>query len=99
MTAFGEIPMPRFFFHVHSAKGVTRDEVGQLLSNIDTAREEASKAVRELTGDVASTVARESMLIEVTDEAGKTIFNLPLPAEASSRIPKSDDPLDENDLA
>jgi hypothetical protein len=89
--------MPRYFFHVHTAEGITRDETGQVLPDIDAARESALNAVQGLSGEAAAVVVRQSVLIEIVDETGQTLLNLPLPAGAES--PSDTAIEDENDLA
>jgi hypothetical protein len=89
--------MPRYFFHVHTAEGITRDETGQVLSDVDAARDSALKAVRNLSGKAATAVAGQSMLIEIVDEAGQTLLNVPLPAGATTPTDTAIE--DENDLA
>jgi hypothetical protein len=92
-----EIAVPRYFFHIHSQKGTTRDFEGQDLPDAESAREEALKAIGELSGDVAAKLAATSMLIEITDETGRTILNLALPAGEAT--PDDGDASGENDLA
>jgi hypothetical protein len=89
--------MPRFFFHIHTAKGVTRDEEGQILPDVDAARAEALKAITSLPGRTAAVAAQESILIEIADEAGQTLLNVPLPAGAEA--PSAATIEDQNDLA
>lgn len=89
--------MPRFFFHVHTAQGVTRDEKGLILPDVDAARVEALRAIESLPGRTAAVAARESILIEIADEAGQTVLNVPLPAGAET--PSEAVIEDQNDLA
>jgi hypothetical protein len=89
--------MPRFFFHVHTAQGVTRDEKGLILPDVDAARVEALRAIEDLPGRTAAVAARESILIEIADEAGQTVLNVPLPAGAET--PSEAVIEDQNDLA
>jgi hypothetical protein len=90
--------MPRYFFHVHSAKGITRDQVGQEFPGVEAARAEALKALQNLPEAKAEKVAEASLLIEIADQTGNTVANVPLPAGArypSGRELEGED----NDLA
>jgi hypothetical protein len=40
--------MPRFYFHICDAEGVSRDEEGSDLPDIDAARREAKASARDL---------------------------------------------------
>lgn len=75
-TAFLEI-MPRFYFHLHDGVEVS-DEEGAYFSNVESAREEAVKSVREI---LAEEVMQRGQLplsdqIEVFDESGTSVFKM-----------------------
>ena len=70
--------MPRFFFHVCNGNGLTEDEEGQELGDVEAARRRAVIEAR----DIMSHEMREGELnlasfIEVQNEAGEYLFTLP----------------------
>src|SRR5215210_2057106 len=99
MIAAGGEPMPHFFFNIRTENGLTKDEEGQVLPDLEAARDEALKTVRELHGDLASAVAQASMLIEITDETGEILSTLPLPAGKENADDEETDAFQGNDLA
>jgi hypothetical protein len=90
--------MPRYFFHVHTSEGVTRDQAGQDLPDVERARAEVLRAIEGLDGERAKAAAETSLLIEITDQAGNTVANVALPAGTQSPSEKNPEE-DENDLA
>jgi hypothetical protein len=87
--------MPRYFFHVYSSNGVARDKAGQDLPDAEAAKTEALRALQEMHGAKAEKVASQSLLIEIADEAGTTVANVPLPA--GERFPSGHGPEDDED--
>ena len=69
--------MPRYFFHARSDKGLTRDEEGVNLPDVEAAHAEALKAAEQMWCNLAPDVARNDMAIEVTDEAGQAVLTVP----------------------
>ena len=68
--------MPRFYFHLHNDVEA-RDEEGQELADVESARAEALRGARELLAEaVRSGRVDLSHWIEVEDEAGERILTL-----------------------
>jgi hypothetical protein len=73
--------MPRYFFHVHDGSS-TRDGEGTELPDIYAAQEQAILLSGELLREVGGKFwDGETWSLEVTDEAGRTLFILRFSAE------------------
>ena len=69
--------MPRYFFHVCDGSGVTKDEEGLELSDVDAARREALRGARALMADeIQQGFLTLASLIDVDDEAGRQLFRI-----------------------
>jgi hypothetical protein len=65
-----EEPMPRYYFHLHNG-ATARDEEGRELPDLETARQEAIKAARELMGeDIKQGRLQLGHRIEIRDAEG-----------------------------
>jgi hypothetical protein len=66
--------LPRYFLHIRSAEGTSRDEEGTDLTDLNAAKADALAAARELFA-AAIALARDPMLksIVITDEAGQEL--------------------------
>ena len=74
------------------------DEAGHDLPDIEAAKAEVLRALQGLEGAREKAALDESMLIEIADEDGQTVANVPLPA--GSLHPSTQGSEDEgNDLA
>jgi hypothetical protein len=78
-----EAIVPRYFFDARSENGLSRDEEGLDLPDLEAARAEALKAAEQLWGDLSADTSQ--MAIEITDEAGQTILTVSF-TEAAERL-------------
>lgn len=66
--------MPRFFFHVRDGAGLSRDEEGQDLPDVEAARREAVCSNREMLGErILHGGALNHRQIEIADETGQVV--------------------------
>jgi hypothetical protein len=66
--------MPRFYFHIRDANGLTRDPEGQELADLKTAHQEAVRTAREILGEkLLHGGALNGRTIEITDESGRVL--------------------------
>jgi len=70
--------MARFFFHLRDSTGYLEDEEGEDLQDLDAVRVSARDAARS----IISEESKQGLIdlrtsIEVTDEAGTTVLELP----------------------
>ena len=72
--------MARYFFNMHDGDVTsTRDEVGSVLPDIDSIRQEAVEATVEvIKGHLLATSDKASWIVQVTNEAGHTVMVLSL---------------------
>jgi hypothetical protein len=71
--------MPHFYFHLWRGGHLTPDEAGVALPTLDAAKRRAESMASSIIGQ--DECAPESVLgwdIEVTDEAGQTMFIVPV---------------------
>jgi hypothetical protein len=87
-----EAIVPRYFFNARNENGLSRDEEGLDLPDVEAARAEALKAAQQLWGDLSGHTARNNMAIEITDEAGQTILTVRF-TEAAERLAQGVDKL------
>ena len=70
--------MPKFFFHVKDPAGMTLDEEGIELENLDQVREEALGGARDILSDlVKSGKQLNGRTFVIADEAGETVMTIP----------------------
>jgi hypothetical protein len=61
--------MPRYYFDVHEGDRLIPDDIGLVLPDIETARDQATRALAEMARETAPGTARRDIAIEVTDDA------------------------------
>jgi hypothetical protein len=88
--------MPRFHFHVHDGRGL-RDTDGTELPDAQAAGVEAIRFAGEILKDDARHVSSNGgCRVEVTDEAGHTLFQMSFLVVGSSGFELSRDQVREN---
>ena len=69
--------VPRYYLHICNGSGFTEDKQGQELPDMDAARKEAIRGLRDIS---ASELKRGEMnlgsFIEIEDEAGRLIMTV-----------------------
>jgi hypothetical protein len=60
--------MPRYYFDVHEGDHFVPDEVGLVLPNLETARDQATRALAEIARDTLPGTLQREIAIEVKDE-------------------------------
>jgi hypothetical protein len=88
-----ESTMPRYFFNLYDASGVTEDVEGVTLPNLDAAREAAVRGARSVIshGAVAGSIDMSGR-IEVLDAGGHTVLTVTF-ADAVEIRPIETDPV------
>jgi hypothetical protein len=78
--------MPHYYFHLRTDGNLVRDEDGEDLQNLETARYEAIEAAREIMSEevLKGKAPSNGRQFEIADEAGETVLTLRF-AEAVSR--------------
>lgn len=72
------LAMARYFFHLHECGTLSEDREGVDRTTLDDVREEACRAAREvMCAEVAEGRLCLSCRIEVKDEAGAVVLDLP----------------------
>jgi hypothetical protein len=70
--------MPHYFLHQRTETGLIPDEEGQGYPNLETAKEDAIDAARELMSEkVLEGIAPNGSQFEITDEAGTIVAIVP----------------------
>jgi hypothetical protein len=78
--------MPMFYFHVVMADERSKDPEGMHLSDLEAARDEATRAARDIVADkVRGGILPESASFEIADENGTVLDVLPF-EHAYSRL-------------
>lgn len=80
--------MPHYRFHVHNGNGLTCDEEGLDVEDVAAARQVAVESIRSFIADDA----REGRIdlrghIEVADERGDCIIQVPFPEAFDLQLP------------
>ena len=71
--------MPKYFFHIRGPIGFTEDEDGIELPDIEAARNEATKAARDIVRDAVLSHQKVSdNTIEIVGEAGAILLVYPV---------------------
>jgi hypothetical protein len=71
--------MPRYYFHVHGPRDRLKDEEGLILPDAEAAWYQAVRSAREIIrADVQLGFAFEQQAIEIADESGQPVDQLPL---------------------
>jgi hypothetical protein len=70
--------MPQFFFNVHHDGRETRDPEGEVMTDLNAARQEATQAARDLAAELIGNGDPLDLSghIEIADEDGKTLLNV-----------------------
>lgn len=77
--------MPRFYFHIRNGDAYEdRDPDGEDLLDLEAARAEALQVARDFWEDW--THAEIGMVVEVVDEAGRTVLTVPFAAAIDPRF-------------
>jgi hypothetical protein len=70
-------PMPRYYFHVRSCDGLSKDEEGAEFPDAESAREEGEAGAREILADILKrNASADSRIMEVTDEDGGVVAKI-----------------------
>lgn len=70
--------MPSYFFHIHDAGEIIRDEEGSVLPDVQSARTEAIQSARDILAEhVRAGDVVDGRRFEVADETGKVLFVVP----------------------
>ncbi len=71
--------MPRYYFAEYDGNAVVQDDTGLELDGIETARDEARKALPDIARDVVPRDGdRRTMVVKVRDESGKVVVTATL---------------------
>lgn len=71
--------MPRFFFHIHDASGIIKDDNGSEFENLSEAHREAIKLARCAVADLSEVGdVVDGQAIEVCDASGSVLEVVPL---------------------
>lgn len=69
--------MPQFYFHTSNSHGVAKDTEGQSLPDVNAARREAVRGIREiLSEEIKDGQINVRGRIDVADEDGKTVLTV-----------------------
>jgi hypothetical protein len=67
-------PVPRYYFHICDAEGMSRDEEGSDLPDIDAARREAKASARDLiTQYMKNRAPVTGQKLQIVDETGEVL--------------------------
>jgi hypothetical protein len=79
--------MPRYHFRIHNSIGVTEDEEGRELPDLDAARAEGVSGIRSiLADDVIHGHVDLGGRLEVTDADGRVLLTVPFAEAVQLRI-------------
>lgn len=71
--------MPRYYFHIRDARGISRDDEGTDLPDLEAARQEAKASARDLIADaMKSRKEVADLMLDIVDEAGVPVETLPV---------------------
>jgi hypothetical protein len=71
--------MPRYYFHVHGPRDRLQDEEGLILPDAESAWYQAVRSAREIIrADVHLGCAFDEQAIQIADETGRPVDQLPL---------------------
>ena len=70
--------MPRFFFDIHDGEDFTPDREGVDLEDLEAAKEEAKKALRDIIWDELPVGDRRDFTVDVKDVAGQIVWRVTL---------------------
>ena len=70
--------MPRFFFDIHDGEDFTPDRQGVDLDDLDAAKDEARKALRDVIWDELPVGDRRDFTVDVKNTAGEIVWRVTL---------------------
>ena len=70
--------MPRFFFDIHDGEDFTPDRQGVDLDDLDAAKDEARKALRDIIWDELPVGDRRDFTVDVKNTAGEIVWRVTL---------------------
>jgi len=70
--------MPRFFFDIHDGEDFTPDRQGVDLDDLDAAKDEARKALRDIIWDELPVGDRRDFTVDVKNMAGEIVWRVTL---------------------
>ena len=70
--------MPRFFFDVHDGEDFAPDRQGVDLDDLDAAKDEARKALRDIIWDELPVGDRRDFTVDVKNTAGEIVWRVTL---------------------
>ena len=70
--------MPRFFFDIHDGEDFTPDRQGVDLDDLDAAKDEARKALRDIIWDEMPDGDRRDFTVDVKNTAGEIVWRVTL---------------------
>jgi hypothetical protein len=70
--------MPRFFFDIHDGEDFTPDRQGVDLDDLDAAKDEARKALRDIIWDILPAGDRRDFTVDVKNTAGEIVWRVTL---------------------
>ena len=70
--------MPRFFFDIHDGEDFTPDRQGVDLDDLDAAKDEARKALRDIIWDEMTDGDRRDFTVDVKNTAGEIVWRVTL---------------------
>ena len=73
--------MPRYYFDMQEGDRFVPDEVGVVLPDIESARDQTTRALAEIARDTLPGTFRREIAIEVTDEARAPLLHARLTFE------------------
>ena len=74
--------MPHFYFDTRDNGSFIEDDIGLIFPSIETARDEATRALAEMARDVLPGSLRRELAIEVRDETKEPLLRTSLVFEA-----------------
>ena len=70
--------MPRFFFDIHDGEDFMPDRQGVGLDDLDAAKDEARKALRDIIWDELPVGDRRDFTVDVKNTAGEIVWRVTL---------------------
>ena len=83
--------MRRYFFNVHNGTGLTEDQEGLELLNLEAAREQALLGIRSLVGEELETGTIDlNGRLDICDDQGSVLLSVPFKEAVKVRAPDKD---------
>jgi hypothetical protein len=70
--------VPRFFFDTYDGQFLARDDLGQVLESLESAKAVAQKALPEMASDELPDGDQRVFMVSVRDEADEVVMRLSL---------------------